>query len=129
MEDQTCLCRTETQGLERLCRRRIPCVSREHLEAKGGASRPFTHIEADLPKGSREGMEPMSQTFGSDYQDVERIMSRAETIGLDPRRVAQALHYAPRPAEYQAVEEVRNQRGFGLRSLARRFGRPSDRRA
>lgn len=74
-------------------------------------------------------MEPMSQTFGSDYQDVERIMSRAETMGLDPRRVAQALHYAPRPAEYQAVEEVRNQPGFGLRSLARRFARPSDRRA
>ena len=62
----------------------------------------------------------------SAHQDVERFMRRAETMGIDPQRVAHALHHeALRPAETQAVLEV--ERPSGLRVLARRFARRSAR--
>jgi len=64
----------------------------------------------------------MSQTSTGD-QGVERIMQRAEAVGIDPRRVAVALEYARGPTEYQAVERLQEWSKLRLRRLARRFAR------
>lgn len=58
-------------------------------------------------------------------QDVERIMQRAEAIGIDPRRIAVALAYTLRPTEHQPVQRLQGQSALRLRRLARRFARPA----
>ncbi len=65
----------------------------------------------------------MSQTSTGE-QDVERIMQRAEAIGIDPHRVALALAYARGPTEYQTVERLEGRSTSRLRRLARRLARP-----
>jgi hypothetical protein len=56
------------------------------------------------------------------HQDVERIMRRAEAIGLDPQRVAHALDHRPlRAAAAQPVVDVK--RPSALQLLARRLKR------
>lgn len=64
----------------------------------------------------------MSQTSTGD-QGVERIMQRAEAVGIDPRRVAVALEYARGQTEYKAVERLQEWSRLRLRRLARRFAR------
>ncbi len=66
----------------------------------------------------------MSQTSTGD-QDVERIMQRAEAMGIDRRRVAVALAYARGPTQYQAVERLLGRSTLRLRRLVRRFARPA----
>jgi 2-hydroxychromene-2-carboxylate isomerase len=59
----------------------------------------------------------------SQQQPPEQIMARAQTLGLDPGRVARALAYGE-VREREQAEEPRERRRFG-RVLARRFNRSS----
>jgi hypothetical protein len=66
----------------------------------------------------------MDQQQDSSWQDVERIIRKAEDLGLDAHRVACALdHKLPRPGESEVVVEV--ERRSGVRARARRFVRGS----
>jgi hypothetical protein len=67
----------------------------------------------------------MNHPSEADSQVVERIMRRAEAMGLDPERVGRALdHKAPQPTEYQATEDMEPRSRF-RRSVAARFARTS----
>ena len=67
----------------------------------------------------------MTGATEAERQAVERIMRKAEDMGLDPQRVARALqHDPPPPTEHQATEEPQRRSVFG-RNAARRFARPS----
>lgn len=67
----------------------------------------------------------MSHTSEDERQATERTMRRAESMGLDPQRVARALdHGAPGAPEYQAVAEV-EPRSWFERAVSRRFARSS----
>ncbi len=67
----------------------------------------------------------MSQASDEDDLDIERMMHRAEAMGLSPQRVARAVnHPEAEPTEYQAVEEVQPQRrSWFRRSFAKGFSR------
>jgi hypothetical protein len=52
----------------------------------------------------------MSEALHADAEAVEKIMRRAEQLGLSPERVAHALSY--RPAEPQATIELERPRRF-----------------
>jgi hypothetical protein len=52
-------------------------------------------------------------------QEIERIMRRAEQLGMDPQRVAVALGYYRPPIAYQTVERLRP-RSWHQRLLAGR---------
>jgi hypothetical protein len=69
----------------------------------------------------------MSEVSEGDNQDIERMMRRAEAMGLSPERVARAVnHPAPDPTAYQAVEEVQPRPSSWFR---RSFARGSSRRS
>ena len=69
----------------------------------------------------------MSQAPEDERQYIERVMRRAEAMGLSPQRVARAVnHSEPDPTEYQAVEEVqRGPRSWFRRSFAAGLSRRS----
>jgi hypothetical protein len=63
----------------------------------------------------------MSQAPDDEHQYIERVMRRADAMGLSPQRVARAVnHSEPDPTEYQAVEEAQPRpRSWFRRSFAR----------
>jgi hypothetical protein len=64
----------------------------------------------------------MSELSHDQRQAIERIMRKAEAMGLDPQRVASALRLPPAaPAEHQAVQDLQPRSWF-RRGFAKRLG-------
>jgi hypothetical protein len=70
----------------------------------------------------------MGEASDDQRQSIERIMRKAESLGLDPARVASALQRgAAAPTEYQTVQALRPRSRF-KRSFTRGLGKLAERR-